>query len=121
MTEGFTKVSDGGAYGYRWRSPRWVCDTCGRTGLGTLEHPYTWSETCRHGHSPCPWCGRQLALRKDGTPRVHSRCPDRPDDAELLRLVAAEVRHETRLAVRGPLHPAAAAILERLTTLQGDT
>jgi hypothetical protein len=115
MSEGFTKVSEGGSYGYRWRSPRWQCNVCRRTGYGIDDQPYTWSAACRNGHAPCPWCDQQLALRKDGTPRVHTRCPERPDDAELLRLIAMEVRQVARLGVRGPLHRDATALLDRLT------
>jgi hypothetical protein len=47
---------------------------------------------------------------------VHTRCPERPDDAELLRLMAAEVRHVARLGVRGPLQRDAAALLDRLSS-----
>lgn len=115
--EGFTKVHDGRYYGYSYSGPKWRCDVCGRTGYGdpNRENHHHWSNACKRGHSPCPWCGRQLSLRMDGTPRVHSRCPARPDDAELLRLVAAEVRHDARLGVRGPLDRASQALLARLT------
>lgn len=116
--DGFTKIHDGRWYGYNQSAPKWRCDTCERTGYGNSEHPHTWARSCRQGHAPCPWCGRQQALRKDGTPRVHTRCPDRPDDAELLRLVAAEVRHDARLGVRGPLDRHALALLDRLTSTQ---
>lgn len=120
--EGFTKTSNGGSYGYGWRNPKWRCDTCGRAGYGSdTEVPYSWAEACRVGHSPCVWCGRQLTLRKDGSPRVHSRCPERPDEAELLRLVITEARQDARLGVRGPLDRKAADLLARLTTHLGAT
>lgn len=111
----FTKLHDGRSYGYSWSGPKWRCDDCGKTGYGTLEKPYTWSNSCLNGHSECPWCGRVLTLRNDGTPRVHSRCPERPDEAELLRLYAAEVRHDARLGVLGPLGSKHHDLLDRLT------
>lgn len=113
----FTKVSAGGAYGYRWRSPRWACNTCGRSGItdpGDAARRDQWFTACQRGHSPCVWCGRQLTLRKDGTPRVHARCPGRPDSTELLRLLAAEIRADVRLAVRGPATATGEALLARL-------
>lgn len=114
----FTQISAGGAYGYRWRSPRWACDVCGRSGYHDPATAYRghWSEACKRGHSPCAWCGKLLTLRMDGTPRVHSRCDERPDDAELLRLLAAEVRADTRAAVRGPFTTTSRALLDRLTS-----
>ncbi|ACZ29621.1 hypothetical protein Xcel_0582 [Xylanimonas cellulosilytica DSM 15894] len=112
---GFTMIHGGRWYGYNQTGPKWRCNICGREGYGNDQGPYVWHKSCLRGHSPCPWCGRQLALRIDGTPRVHSRCPERPDDAELLRLVAAEVRHEARYAVRGPMTRQGSAILDRLT------
>lgn len=116
-TDGFTQVHDGRYYGYSYSGPKWRCDTCGRTGYGdpAQERRNHWSDSCKRGHSPCPWCGRQLSLCMDGTPRVHTRCPKRPGDAELLRLAAAEVRHEARLGVRGPLDRTARTLLARLT------
>lgn len=104
----FTLVHGGRMYGYRETGPKWRCDVCGRSGYGdphlARERRYGshWSDSCWRGHAPCPWCGRQLALRMDGTPRVHSRCPERPAEVEVVRTVAAEVRQEARLAVRGP-------------------
>lgn len=122
--EGFTKMHDGRWRGYSQSAPKWRCDVCERTGYGTSEYPYGanltsrhwgWAKSCLNGHAPCPWCGRQQALRKDGTPRVHSRCPERPDDAELLRLCIAEAKDDARRGVRGPLDRQAVALLERLT------
>lgn len=55
-------------------SNRWVCDTCEVRGLPHGK----WMETHRRGHAPCPRCGRQLTVKLDGTPRVHTRCPNRP-------------------------------------------
>lgn len=115
----FTKIHNGRAYGYNVTGPKWRCDVCGREGYGDphAKSAYGhWSDSCRNGHAPCPWCGKQLSLRQDGTPRVHTRCPSRPDDAELLRLAAAEVRHDARLGVRGPLDQTTRRLLERLTT-----
>ena len=104
--------------GYGWNGTgRWRCDVCGRRGLTDPDQParYTqWFTGCQRGHSPCVWCGRQLTVRMDGTPRVHSRCPQRPDDAELLRLLVAEVREDARLAIRGPITPTSEALLARL-------
>lgn len=125
----FTCTSVGGSRGgYGWTPPRWVCDTCARSGYGTDKHPHGanpdpdrwgnrtgWARTCLNGHAPCPWCARILTLRNDGTPRVHSRCNERPDDAELLRLVTAEARGIARLGVRGPLNRDALALLDRMT------
>jgi hypothetical protein len=118
----FTKIHDGRSYGYSMTGPKWRCDVCGRTGYGDpnadrgrWRAPH-WSDGCKRGHSPCEWCGRQTVLRLDGTPRVHTRCPNRPDDVELLRRLAADVHTDARLAVRGPATDTAAALLERLTT-----
>lgn len=129
----FTKIHDGRTYGYSMTGPKWRCDDCGREGYGSSEYPagarpvdandprrrwadHGWAKACLNGHAPCPWCGRQQALRNDGTPRVHTRCKERPDDAELLRLIAAEVRHDARLGVRGPLDHHTRALLDRLTS-----
>lgn len=120
----FSKVHDGRSYGYSYIGPKWRCDTCGRTGYSDGDPSERssnwkhWSDACKHGHAPCEWCGRQLTLRQDGTPRVHTRCPDRPSDAELLRLIASEVRHDARLGVRGPLDRHSRALLDRLTQTQ---
>ena len=104
--------------GYGWNGTgRWRCDVCGRRGLTDPAQPtcYTqWFTGCQRGHSPCAWCGRQLTVRMDGTPRVHARCPERPDEAELLRLLVAEVRDDARLAIRGPITPTSEALLARL-------
>lgn len=114
----FTLVHNGRSYGYSFTGPKWRCDDCGRTGYTNPtagEFRYSsWFDACKRGHSPCVWCGRVLSVRMDGTPRVHSRCPERPDEAELLRLLAAEVKHETRLAVRGPMNATSEALLARL-------
>lgn len=118
MSEQFTKVHDGRSRGYSWTGPKWACDTCGRSGYSDPSQPrgYSqWFTACERGHSPCEWCGRQLTLRLDGTPRVHSRCKERPDEAELLRLLAAEVVADVRLGVRGPLTSTSMAVLDRLT------
>jgi hypothetical protein len=113
--DGFTRVQPEQSRGYGWSWAKWRCDTCGREGGGRNDGPFTWVQSCLNGHSPCAWCGQQLTLRKDGTPRVHTRCPERPDDAELLRLVAAEVRHDARLAVRGPMGITGRALLDKMT------
>lgn len=113
----FTQIHAGRYYGYSYTGPKWRCDTCGKAGYGDPAQAgcHHWSAGCKRGHSPCPWCGRQLTLRMDGTPRVHNRCPTRPDDAELLRLTAAEVRRVSRRGVRGPLDRTARTLLTRLT------
>ena len=117
----FTQVAESRPWGYGYTPDRWACDVCGRTGIYDPHKERQWPSTywftaCKRGHSPCPWCGKQLALRLDGTPRVHARCKERPDDAELLRLVAQEVRDVARLGVRGPMTSAHEQMLERLTT-----
>lgn len=118
----FTQLHNGRYYGYSYTGAKWVCDVCGRSGYGDPNQdrgrwPGThWSDACKRGHSPCAWCGRQLTLLKDGTPRVHTRCPERPADAELLRTLAADVLKEARLAVRGGPTTTGDALLERLTT-----
>lgn len=123
----FINVHRGRARGYSWSSPKWQCTVCGRSGYSSLN-PNTeegsrwndWTRHCRVGHSPCPWCDRQLTLRLDGTPRVHARCPERPDDAELLRLTVDEAKHIARLGVRGPLTRQATALLDRLTAIHDE-
>lgn len=104
--------------GYGWDGTgRWRCDVCDRRGLTDPDQPTRynqWFTGCQRGHSPCVWCGRQLTVRMDGTPRVHARCPERPDEAELLRLLVAEVRADARLAIRGPITPTSEALLARL-------
>ncbi len=124
----FTKVHDGRSYGYSMSGPKWRCDVCGRSGYGDPHQERGnwaashWSAACKRGHSPCAWCGRQLTVLMDGTPRVHTRCPRRPADAELLRLLVADVRRDARLAVRGGPTSTGDALLERLTTdLDGST
>jgi len=54
-------------------SNRWVCNICETRGLPGGK----WMETHRRGHAPCPRCGRQLTVKLDGTPRVHTRCPSK--------------------------------------------
>ena len=112
----FTQVHAGRYHGYSYSGPKWRCDVCERTGYGDPENAWQhhWSEPCKRGHSPCVWCGRLLTLRKDGTPRVHARCTERPDEAELLRLLAAEVRADARFGVRGPLDKRSVDLLGRL-------
>ena len=128
---GFTKLHDGRSYGYSMTGPKWRCNTCHRTGYGTGSTPWhqnwrgdaitNWSVACLRGHSPCPWCGRQLTLRMDGTPRVHARCPERPADVELLRVIGEEVKAEVRLSIRGPLNKQGEALLARLAPTGDDT
>lgn len=120
MLTTFTQLHNGRTYGYSMTAPKWRCDVCGRSGYGDPHaqrgHYGHWSDACKRGHSPCEWCGRQLTLRMDGTPRVHTRCPGRAPDAELLRRLAADVRADTRIAVRGPFDDRSAALLDRLTS-----
>lgn len=115
---GFTLVHNGRVYGYGVTGPKWACDTCHRSGYGHPDsdrgHAPHWTDSCRRGHAPCGWCGKQLSLRLDGTPRVHSRCPERPDHAERVRDIAAEVAHDARLTVRGPA--TRSAVIDHLTT-----
>lgn len=113
----FTKIHDGRDYGYRYVGPKWRCDDCWRTGYGdpASAWPNHWSAACKRGHSPCVWCGKQLTLRIDGTPRVHSRCPERPDEAELLRLLVSEAKTDARNGVRGPLDERSIDLLDRLS------
>lgn len=54
------------------RSAKLACATCGRTGYPAMP----WQLICRRGHAPCSSCGKQLAVLLDGSPRVHTRCPD---------------------------------------------
>jgi ribosomal protein S27E len=56
------------------RSGKVRCIVCGATGFDGC--PWQWSH--ERGHEPCPWCGKQLSVRLDGTARVHSKCPERP-------------------------------------------
>ena len=96
--------------GERWRS-----NDCGRGGLGRPgTRPNHWSEACRRGHSACPWCGRTLVLRLDGTPRVHAKCTERPADVELLRTLSAEVSRIAREGLRGPMTAEAMRLIDLL-------
>ena len=61
---------------------RWTCDDCGRVGLGDQFIPARWCEACARGHAPCPYCDRPQAVLHDGRPRVHTRCPNRPEDVQ---------------------------------------
>lgn len=54
-------------------SNRWVCNTCEARGLPRGK----WMETHRRAHHRCPDCGRWQTAKLDGTPRVHTRCPNR--------------------------------------------
>lgn len=64
-------LSFGGPYGQSIRPAKWYCQVCGRSGFGTEDQPYEWADACRRGHAPCDWCGRWLALKIDGQPRLH--------------------------------------------------
>ena len=77
-----TLISPSGYRGRKWQSARWSCDVCGRVGYGDEILPGPWSETCARGHHPCPWCGRQVAAIRDGEPRIHVGCKDRPKDLQ---------------------------------------
>lgn len=100
--------------GYRWYSDRYQCTVCGRQGYGARGRPFGWYESCARGHAPCAWCGRMLAVRKDGTARVHTQCPERPEDAELIRAIAGAIRVDARLSVLGPIRPPGQRLIDRL-------
>lgn len=100
--------------GLSWSSERYECTVCHREGYGYDGKPYRWYESCARGHSPCAWCGRMLPVLKDGTARVHTRCPDRPEDALLIRAIGATVRLDTRLSVLGPIRPAGRQLIDQL-------
>lgn len=52
------------------------CVVCDSNGYPSTEHSESrWQRPHRRGHRPCLECGRQLAVRLDGTARRHSRCP----------------------------------------------
>jgi hypothetical protein len=55
------------------RSQRVRCSVCGRVGWNTNGRG--WQAICKRGHAPCPKCGRQMSVLKDGSPRSHPRCP----------------------------------------------
>ena len=80
----FEMVHAGRIYGYRETPPKWRCVTCGREGHGDKNGPAPelWAKACLRGHSRCRWCGRELAVCLDGSPRVHARCRLRPADNE---------------------------------------
>jgi hypothetical protein len=54
-------------------SLRVACGVCDARGFPDGA----WQDPHRRGHAPCPRCGRQLTVKLDGTPRVHTRCPRR--------------------------------------------
>jgi hypothetical protein len=64
--------------GYGWTPDKYECTVCHRTGFGGDSGPGSWADSCLRGHAPCPWCGAILTVKKDGTPRVHTRCTKRP-------------------------------------------
>lgn len=75
MTDPPTNPPDGFHwYGVSW-SIKWQCETCGAAGYPRGK----WMHNHQRQHHPCPWCGRMLTSKLDGTPRVHTRCPKRPD------------------------------------------
>ena len=57
------------------RSRKLACVTCGEKGYAYGK----WMARHRRPHLPCPWCGRRFAVKLDGTARVHTRCPNRPE------------------------------------------
>jgi len=68
--------------GFRYagaRGGRLECTTCGARGWTYLD-PRSWMAVHGRPHHPCPWCGRPLVTKLDGTPRVHTRCPNRPKE-----------------------------------------
>ncbi len=54
-------------------SLRVACGVCGAKGYPGCA----WQAAHQRGHSPCPRCGRQLPVKLDGAPRVHTHCPRR--------------------------------------------
>lgn len=87
----FTRHHEGKARGaYGWTSPKWSCDECGATGYGDQFLPAEWARAHARGHEPCPWCGALCTLRMDGTQRVHTRCPNRPEEVETVWLDAKD-------------------------------
>lgn len=55
-----------------------ACTVCGRIGWGPLEpgeDAYPWQANCMKGHGRCPKCGEWTPVKKNGTARVHARCP----------------------------------------------
>lgn len=66
------------------RSTKASCSVCSRHGFGpiTLDREdlstisYAgWQELCLGGHKPCPDCGQWMALKRNGDPHPHTRCP----------------------------------------------
>jgi len=50
------------------------CTVCGRKGWDTSGNG--WQRACLRGHKLCKrGCGRMLSVNKDGSARVHPRCP----------------------------------------------
>lgn len=96
----FTRTSEGGARGaYGWSSPRWICDECEATGYGDLFLPAEWARAHARGHEKCPYCGTLCTLRMNGTARVHTRCPNRPEEVERVWLDAKDNLLVTRRTV----------------------
>jgi uncharacterized Zn-finger protein len=58
------------------RTGKVECTVCGKDGYPG-EHPKSWMNAHKRGHSPCPDCGKQLTLLTNGRPRTHQRCPER--------------------------------------------
>jgi hypothetical protein len=54
------------------RNGRVRCKLCGREGYPVDGG---WRATCSRDHLPCPKCGHVLAVKMDGTPHIHARCP----------------------------------------------
>lgn len=66
------------------RGGKLACSVCHRTGYGVrtadaldvVTFGYApWQRKCRAGHAQCPDCGQWMALRLDGEPYTHTRCP----------------------------------------------
>lgn len=53
------------------------CKLCGRAGYPVNGG---WRVTCSRDHLPCKDCGRQIAVKLDGTVRQHIGCPGRRDE-----------------------------------------
>lgn len=63
-------------------SEKLQCVTCGHRGYPWPEYPegaptiaQWWANSCLRGHAPCPRCGKQLVVLRNGHPRTHPRCP----------------------------------------------
>lgn len=60
-------------------SRRVACVVCGAKGYPLPLWPGSWQINHLRGHAPCgTGCGRMLVLCRDGSPRIHTRCPNRP-------------------------------------------